>query len=144
MVLTEFQQSLIARASAATLGYLVGLKIKLIKTHVNITPSTLVAELDAAQADFAGYALHVVTWLTPTISVDNVVEAIGTVPAWRPTDAVTPNVIWGFYAIDAVSGDLLFAGQFDTAPIPMDTAMREITVTIRYRPAGPSLVVYLP
>lgn len=143
MQLTEYQASQLARAAADVADYLLAMKVDLYQSDIVITPDTLLATFTAAVATFTGYAQKTVTWATPTIADDGTVEVIGTVPKWQPTDAATPNVIYGIYCTEAVGGALLFAGRFETAPLPMGSALQQITITLRYRPADKSLCTYV-
>lgn len=141
--LIETQDAQLARATVDTIagGSLLGLKVDLFQTDVPVLPSTPLADYLAAIADFVGYAQKTVTWGTPSVSADGTVEVIGTMSAWRPTNAVTPNVIYGLFARDTTAADLYYAARFDGAPLPMGTSLNEIIATLRYRPATQSLVV---
>lgn len=141
MELTEFQASQLARAADDIAGYLDGLKVDLYQTAIAFGPTTPLATFTAAVCTYTGYAQGVVTWSTPTLADDGTVEVLGTLPVWRPTDGVTPNVAWGIYAHSGVGSVLYFAGQFDGAPLPMQSALQQITVTLRYRPATRTLAV---
>lgn len=143
MELFEFNASELARALRDTNAGspLVGLKVDLTKESVPITSETVIGDLTAVIANFAGYAQGVVTWDLPSISSDGTVEVVGNLAVWRPTDGVTPNNIYNIYMTGGVSGDLLFAGLLDDAPVPMTNALSQLLVTVRYRPATKSLVV---
>jgi len=141
MELLEFQASQLARADADIADYLLALKADLYQTEIDILPETPVGDFTAAIATFTGYAQKTVTWGVPSVADDGTVEVVGTYTEWRPADGVTPNNIWGVFFRAAVGGALLFAGQFDGAPLPMNNALNAITITIRYRPASKSIVV---
>lgn len=145
MLLTEFRQMTLERAllDTTTAGGLVAGLIDLYQTPIAITQLTPLATFTAAVATYVGYAQGVITWALPSVSVDGNVEVVGTVPVFRPTNAVTPNQIYGAYITLAVSGDLAFAAQFDTAPLPMISNLDLIELTVRYRPASQSLIVYI-
>lgn len=141
MILLEFQLSQLDRAAADIAGYLLGIKANLYQTPVAISQSTPLSAFTAAVATFTGYTAHVVTWDTPSVADDGTVEVLGSFVAWRPTDGVTPNVIWGVYITDGAGALLYFAGQFEDAPLPMGGALDQITIVMRYRPADKSLIV---
>lgn len=143
MLLYETQSSQLTRAGEAIAAYLLGLKADLYKTPIDLTTNPPLATFQAAIADYAGYAQGVVTWDTPSVSDDGTVEVIGTYDQFRPTDSVNPNGIWGVYFTAAIGGALVFFGQFDTAPLPMASALNQITITLRYRPADQSIVAYV-
>lgn len=141
MILLEFQASQLARATDDVAGTLLGLKADLYQEPVDITPATPLATFTAVIANYTGYAQGAVTWEVPSVADDGTVEVIGNFAVWRPTDAVTPNNIWGIFFRAAIGGALLFAGQFDGAPLPMANALQQIAITLRYRPATNSVVV---
>jgi len=142
-IVTENQASQLARALADTraLSPYVGLLIDLYKAPIAYVPTTPLATFTAQTADFVGYAQGTVTWSLPTVAQDGTVEVVGALPIWRPTNAVTPNLIYGFFATLAVGGDLAFFGQFDLAPLLMQSALNQLEMTVRYRPATSSIVV---
>lgn len=141
--LTEFQQATLDRALADTkaLSPFVGLKADLCQVDVPINQATLLATLVAGIATYTGYAQGVVTWALPSVSAEGIVEVVGTMTVFRPTDGVTPNVIYVIYFTESVSGALAFAQRFDNAPLSMGSALNQIEVTIRYRPATQSIIV---
>ena len=123
-------------------GKFAGLKADLYKTDVALNPWPGDAALIAAVANFAGYAQGVVTWGTPSQADDGTYEVVGTFPVWRPTDGVTPNNCYGIYfSTTGMSPVIMGAARFDNAPLPMDSALRTITVVIRYRPQTNTLVI---
>lgn len=100
-------------------------EVHLIKTPVSLTPSMVTADFD--EADFTGYA---------AISIDQAGAAWDNDEGdavlsfdgvhFQPTDAVTPNTIYGYYITTDVAafggaGSLLRAELFDT-PVPMASA----------------------
>lgn len=141
MDLLEFQASILARAAADIADYLAAMHLDLYQTPIVITPQTPVATFTAALATYTGYAQGVVTWLAPSVSDDGTVEVAGTIPEFRPTDGVTPNVIYGVFCRAAVGGALLFAAAFDNGPLPMENALNAILLTVRYRPSTRSVCV---
>jgi hypothetical protein len=120
-------------ASGSHTGTLVGAKIGLTMSDVPIDDSTTVTALNSASATFTGYGMGSVTWGVPSVSSDGTVKVLGQCPIFRPTDGVTPNNIFDAYVTDP-AGDLLFAGRFDTAPIPMIDAHSFIEITLEWLP----------
>lgn len=148
MDLIETQTSQLHRAlndtvHVAAVGYLDLCVVSLTKAQVALSPTTPLATLQAAEADYTGYAAGVITWQTPTTADDQTVEVVGTVPVFRPTDAVAPNNVWDVFITNAGGTLLFFLGQFDNAPLPMVSALDQILLTIRYRPATNSMVVVI-
>jgi len=143
VTLTDFQAWTLERAllDTTTAGGLLDATVDLYQTPIAVTPETPLATFTAAVATFTGYAQGVVTWELPTVADDGEVEVIGTLPIWRPTDGVTPNQIYGMFIRLDVGGSLAMAGQFDTPPLPMISALDSIICTLRYRPASGTLVV---
>lgn len=120
-------------------GSLAGLKCDLYQTDVVLNPWPGDAALTAAVATYHGYAQATVTWGTPSQADDGSYECIGEVPVFQPTDAVTPNNIYGAYFTKAGGGAIMRAFRLDNAPAPMDTALRTITLILRYRPETGSI-----
>ncbi len=146
MILIETQASQLARAlsdtvGVAAVGYLDGATVDTYQTQISLSPSTTLAELDAAINDYAGYAQGTIVWQVPVVADDGTVEAIGTCAVFRPTDATDPEVSWGCYIVNAAATAVLFMGQFEGAPLSMASAVNSISLTFRFRPASNSLVV---
>lgn len=113
-------------------------KIRLYQTDLAIDKNLTLAVLNSNSATFAGYGDQTITWAAPSISEDGIVEVIGTTPAYRPSDGVTPNNIFGIYIINQ-NGDLMFVGRLDAAPVPLVNALSQLTVTLRHRPETASI-----
>jgi len=128
-------------ASVAALGCLNAAKCHLFQNNIVVNRFTTLAALAAAEATFAGYAAAAITWGAPSVADTGEVEVVGTVPQFRPTNAVTPNSIWGLYVTDSANAKLYFAGTFDAAPLAMGDNLHTITVTIRWKPATFAVVV---
>jgi hypothetical protein len=139
--LTEFQASLLARALADTTGYLVGMQVDLFQTPIAILPTTPLATFTAAIATYTGYAQHIMVWDLPSLDETGQVQVVGTAVIFRPTGTAIGNSIYGCYCTDAVSGDLLFAGAVDNAPVPMNSSLNLLQLQIIFRPASNSFVV---
>lgn len=96
--------------------------IKLFKAGFTPDPSTVVADLDANEADFDDYApITVTAWLDP------VAQASGGWSITQPTEQfecaalqVVQNMIGGWWE-ELAGGDVIVIRQFD-APVPMAEA----------------------
>lgn len=143
MILREFQKSKLLRAADSIAASLLAAKLGLYQTLIDIAPDTPLATFTAAIATYAGYATATLTWGTPSVADDGTVESLSASVTFRPTDAVTPNAIYGLWIMDSTSTFLLFAGQFDGAPLPMQSALQIIRLTVRFRPADNTTVVEL-
>ncbi len=143
--LFEFQVSQLDRAlgdtqAATAAGYLHLSTVQLFQNPLAINQALTVAECNAAVATFSGYAATVLTWNTPTVAADGTVEVLSQAITFQPTDAVTPNIIYGVFITDSAGTHLLFAAQFANGPKPMQNALQVIRMTIRFRPATNSMV----
>jgi len=124
----------------AIAGSLVGAKLALYQNNIDPTPETPIGDYTAAT--FTGYAQKAITWLAPSIADDGTPEVVGTTTEWRPTDAVTPNSIYGLLLVTA-GGALYQAGKFDNDPLPMGSNLDSLLVTFRVRLAPTGLVVLI-
>jgi hypothetical protein len=93
--------------------------VKLAKATFNpsptLDPGTLV------EADFTGYAAKAVNpWASPYLDGPAAETLSTTVLHWSPTDAVTPNTIYGYWLV-AGDGTFLGAEKFAT-PVPLPDA----------------------
>jgi hypothetical protein len=114
--------------TTAVTGCLVAAEVDLVQNDAPFDRASLIGDYDLA--DYTGYAAEAVTWLAPSVADDGSIELVGLVGEFRPTDAVTPNVIFGLLLRNA-GGDILFAARFDAAPLSMGSALNSIVVTIR-------------
>lgn len=145
-ILTENQASQLARAlqdtqAATAAGYLHLAHLHLYQSPIAILPTTPLATFSAAVATFTGYADQALVWDVPGVADDGTVECVATPLIFRPTDAVTPNIIYGAYITDTAGANLYIFGEFDGAPLPMQNALQQIIVVVRYRPATDSIVI---
>lgn len=124
--------------NATTTHNLYGAKVRLFQVDVPLDRSTTLATLNSDSATFTGYAEKTITWNAPSRAVDGSIEVVGALSEWRPTDAVTPNNLFGAYVVNA-AGELVLAGRFDDAPIPMADALDSLLLTIRWRPTTPAI-----
>jgi hypothetical protein len=136
-----FAEQLLVELAAATME-LAGATVHLFASNTPVNRDTIKADLLAGEAAFTGYAMKTVTWGTPARSSDGQIEMTGIMTAWRPTDAVTPNTVYALWLAKLTSGDVLGVATFDN-PVPMQDALDELIVTLRFRPLTNSLVVYI-
>lgn len=123
----------------AIAGVLTTAKCKLFQNNYTPTPSSVVADFTAAT--YVGNATATLTFDAPSVSDDGHVETHATPAAWRPTNGVTPNTIYGLYITDTTGADLLFACRFDGAPLPMNDSLDVIITVITLRLAGSGISV---
>jgi hypothetical protein len=124
-------------------GSLTGAKVKLLKETVELSPTVLLADLVAAEADYTGYAEAAVTWSAVTRGDDGVIEFLGTVPEFRPTGTVLTNAIFGLFVVDALEAVVYMVAAFEGGPLPMESALDSIRLTLRYRPDSKQLVAFI-
>lgn len=141
MTLFEYQLSQLDRAGDDVAGFLAGCKLCLYQNVIDIGPGNTHADFVANVANFAGYAKAALVYDTPSVADDGTVEVVTHALTFRPSDATVPNVIWGCWIEDSTAAILYFAAQFDGAPLPMQNALQQIIVTVRFRPASDTLVI---
>lgn len=148
MNLFEYQLATLERATdnvapvvVGSTGFLFGAEVCLTTAQFDLNQANTLAEFAAVEADFTGYAPAAITWGVPSVADDGTVEVVATAIVFRPTDAVTPNVIYMLYITNAAGDALYYAGVFDNPPLPMNSALDQITVIVRFRPATNSIVV---
>jgi hypothetical protein len=80
---------------------------------VSLTPSTTLAELDAVEADFTGYAvITIAAWLDPLLNpLGGASIECGTQQFAIAAPYTVSNVIQGWYLTET-GGDLICAGDF--------------------------------
>lgn len=140
--LFEFQASQLARAADDIAGYLTGVKVGLTQSAVNIDEGTTLAELTAAVATYTGYASVTVVWDDPSVADDGTVEVTSEEIVFRPTAPTTiGNQVYNLYIVNTGGTILYFAVLLSTAPIPMESNLDQLKVTLRYRPATNSVAV---
>lgn len=123
-------------------GSLYHMRAGLYRTVTPNTPDSVKGDFDSSSATFTGYGADTISWQPPTIADDGAIECLGSLPAWMPSDTVTPNTIAGLYCW-CVDNTLAFSGQFDNQPIGMTGPLDQLTVTLRYRPDAsvPTVVI---
>lgn len=121
-------------------GILNGAKCHLTKANTPTGVNASLVDLLAAEANFTGYAAKLITWAAKAdINASGVIELIGTVPQWEPTDAVAPNTVYNLFVTDGAAANLLMSGDFD-APVNMMDANHQLTITLRFQPASNTTV----
>jgi hypothetical protein len=108
------------KAAGPPAGDFNGAKVRLFKQDMDPTPDTTLAQLDAAQADFTGYAESTaIVWSNAyTNSIDQAV-IVGDTKVFAATGSTTTNTIYGYYVVDSAGTKLLYAEKFETGPIPV-------------------------
>lgn len=103
--------------------------IKLFKEGFVPSPTTVVADLDAEEADYDDYILQTITaWLAPGSSPFGGAQITAPTEQFTCTaDQVVPNAIGGYW-IELAAGDVVLIRQFDT-PVAMVTAGDFVQVT---------------
>lgn len=140
LVRTNTEALAILLALTDTGGALDGAEVRLYVNDVQPVVTSVVGDFD--ETTYTGHADKLITWLPPSIADDGSPECIGTVPEFRPTDDVTPNTVYGLIIID--SGGVMFeGGRFDDAPLPMESDLDSIVVTIRLRFLDNSIAVVI-
>jgi hypothetical protein len=126
----------VATQVAASGGPLNGAKLHLIQTPVPapLNRSTVLATLITAEATYTGYGAKSITWSTPTYNEAGQIEMLGTTAAFAPTGTSVTNNIGGWFLTDTAGAVLECCGLFDGAPIPMASALNQLTPVIRYNP----------
>lgn len=137
---TEFQLSAAADLVAVG-GTLNAAKVRLFINDVLPIAASVIG--DFQETTYTGHADKSITWLAPSVGDDGVVEVIGTVPEFRPTDAVLPNTVYGAIVINTGATEVYMGGRFTDGPLPMESALDAILLTVRFRPSDQSLAVVI-
>jgi len=104
-------------ANILSAGQWAGAGIHLTKSEVGPSPTTLLADLLAAEATFTGYS-PIFGGLAAAGYFATSVYAY--FPAfWQALDAADPNEIYDFFITDSTNTILLGLGQLDQSPWPM-------------------------
>lgn len=124
----------------AIAGTLAANKVALYQS--NTIPSPARPLSDYTEATYDGYAKKSVTWSAPTRSDDGFIEVVGVIAEFRPTGSVTPNSIYGVLLVDTTGAILYGAARFDDpVPLPMNSTLDQILITLRIRITPGGLVV---
>lgn len=125
-----------AKASVAATGILNGAKVGLGKIDKAIPATITLAELEADECDYGGYAQVTATWSVPTLSTEDDIQLLGTIPEFRPTDSVTPNVVHYAWITDSAGTKVLAVGKFDDPGKAMASALNAINMVAQLRPTA--------
>jgi hypothetical protein len=118
----------------AVTGVLVGCVMKLGKAPLSITRFTTIAELQANEADFTGYASEAVVWSANSVDDLGRVELLGVVGEFRPTGTTITNEI-SYAWVENGAGDKICAWQVEDGPVQMASALDSYQATPRLRPS---------
>lgn len=138
LITPALKQAMIAalRASVAAVGPLDAALLALGKENIDITANSTLAELEAGEATFVGYARKLVTWSVATVGEDGALQTVGEHPEFRPTNSVTPNTIFYAFLVNEAEDAVLAVGKFDGLGRPMDSALNNIDLAIALQPAA--------
>jgi hypothetical protein len=146
--LIESEASQLARAAVDTqantgpvAGPLHGALLHLGMANTPISGNTPYSTLSAQEADFTGYTAAALTWDVPSTASDNTVQAVSTPVVFRPTDAVTPNVVYNIWVSNSGGTIWYLAGVLVGGPFPMGTATDQMIITVIFCPATNSYAV---
>jgi hypothetical protein len=101
------------------------------------------AQVLAAEPGYSGYARKAVTWNAASRDVAGNIQALGTVPEFRPTNGNTPAIIQGIFVLSS-SSTLLANGPLDDAPVALTDQFSNVIVTLAWKPTSGGLVTDLP
>lgn len=135
-----FKLGILADAITAVTGSLTGATMNLFTNNIDPTPTTPLTAYDLA--DYTGNGTEVITWNGVSISDGGEPEIVGVVGEFRPTDAVTPNTIYGCLLLDG-AGALLAACKFLDGPRPMGDAQDAVVLAPRIRLENGCFVVII-
>jgi hypothetical protein len=148
--LIESQASQLGRAlndTGPNTGPLAGIlnanKVHLGQSNLAITPTTTYATLSGQEAGFGGYTAQSLVWDVPSTAADGTVEVASTPVVFRPTDSSEDDSIYNIWVSDSGSAVWHLAGVIQGGPLPMGTALDQMIVTLRFRPATNSLVAII-
>jgi hypothetical protein len=129
---------------STTAGFMANARVELVNSNsIQLNGSTPLASVSPLFGGYDGYAADSINWQAPGVNQAGIVEAIGIVATFRPTDATNPVNMWGVAMRDLANANLLFAAPFDTPPYPMQSTLNSITLTLSFQPATCNIVVTL-
>lgn len=109
-------------------------KVRLFQSGmVELSPATVKADLEAAEATFSGYpagGIAITAFLSPILAPEGG-YAIQSPTVQFATDdpTTTPNLIGGFW-LESAAGAVILATQFNT-PVPMQVPGQGLPVSVR-------------
>jgi hypothetical protein len=142
MQLTMTQMGLIEVAEGctsigtSTVPFLANSRLKLVNNStVTLNNGTSWGSVSAFIGGYTGYGDGTMTFTAPYTPGSGGVAAISNTAIFRPTDAVTPQNMWGAVLTDSGSTSVFAAGRFDAPPLPMTNALDQIEMSIVFNPA---------
>lgn len=105
--------------------------------------TTTLAALTAAEPGYSGYTRKAVTWNAASRDSGGLIQALGTVPEFRPTNGNVPATIFGIFGVLS-NGSLGFCGPLDDAPVALTDQFSNLVVTLAWKPTSGGLVTDLP
>lgn len=105
--------------------------VHLFKSSLVPTPATVLADYEAAEADYDSYApITLTAWAGPILAPGTgyMILSPGVLFTVGATDPVTPNTVGGFWLEDA-AGDLRLVGMFEPT-LPMQLAGQGIPLNL--------------
>lgn len=121
----------IAQLEALTvaMGRLDAAIVRLYQEGYTPTESSTMADLDAVEADYDGYAeAAIVDWNEAGTDDDGEVIITADSTQFIPTGVTTPNSIGGYYVVDSTGATLKFAVPFDSPQVIGVTGFEQIVV----------------
>lgn len=119
-------------------GVGVGMRLKGFQNNIVFNPDTVVLA-DLTESTFHTYAFTTLTWDVPSISDSGSYEVHSNRVTERPTDAVVPQDMFGYFLTSA-AGVLYGGGTFDVGGLPMDSALDSAMLTVVFRLDGTGYV----
>jgi hypothetical protein len=114
LMTTAHMDRLTLDAARAMTGPLNASKPHLLKAPVGLTPDTTIAQLNAQQADYDGYAAQTSVWtLAAYLGADGRARVTSIDRLFKPNAAVTANTIYGYYETVTDGSQWLFARLLD-------------------------------
>jgi hypothetical protein len=121
--------------NSATLG--------LCSITLGLTRTTTLAALTAGEPGYAGYARKPITWTAAARDGGGLIQSLGTVPEFRPTNATVPATIFCIFGVLS-NGSLGFCASLDRAPISLADQFSNLVVTLAWKPTSGGLESNLP
>lgn len=111
-------------------------EVRLYKAELVPDNTTTLADLDAVEADFDGYAAQVVTWNAARLLTGGGAIFGGCVQFDSASPFGVPNSIGGWYLVDVTGTDVCVGIQPYSPAIPMGDAGQSIPVEVSYPITG--------
>ena len=105
--------------------------------------NTTLASLTGGEPGYSGYARQAVTWNVASRDAGGLIQALGTVPEFRPTNGTTPATIYGIFGLLS-NGSLGFCGPVDNPPVALTDQFSNLVVTLAWKPTSGGLETQLP